>query len=494
MKSGNSKSAQIRARLSHPIIDSDAHLAEFEPAFFDFLKATAGSAMVERYKSLPDSPLRFRWYSLTPEQRRELRAPRPIWWGHPSGQTLDRATSSLPKLYHRRLDEMGLDFAIIYPSLGMSMLHLSDDELRRALCRTYNDMYAALFREYADRMTPVAMIPMHTPDEAIAELEHVVRELGSKAILMPSFARRRLASKSAQGFWLDNFCLDSEYDYDPVWTKCIELKVAPTFHSPTSGMGFRASISNFVYNHIGHFAASAESICKALFLGGVPSRFPELRFAFLEGGVAWAAALLSDLIGHFEKRSREAVSNFAPEKLDWPLLRQLFREFGGEFGEAALARIGEDRSDLLWGTKEDPSNLDEFERCGVRGKEDIVRMFTTSFFFGCEGDDKLTPLAFDMRKNPMGARLGALFSSDAGHFDLPDMRAAAHEAYELVEDELISEDGFRDFVFTNPVRAKTDLNPDFFKGTRVEAEVVRFLAQHGEARHPAVGADQRLSR
>ena len=485
MNDGTSKSAKLRARLKHPIIDSDAHLAEFEPAFFDFLKATAGSEMVARYKSLADSPYAFRWYRLTPAQRRALRAPRPIWWGHPAGQTLDRATSSLPKLYHQRLDEMGLDFAIVYPSLGMSMLHLGDDDLRRALCRTYNDMYAQLFREYGDRMTAAAIIPMHTPDEALAELEHVVRDLKLKAILMPSFARRRLAAKDSHGFWFDNFCLDSEYDYDPVWAKCEELKVAPTFHSPTSGVGFRASISNFVYNHIGHFAASAESICKALFLGGVPRRFPQLRFAFMEGGAAWAAMLLSDLIGHWEKRNREAMKNFAPDKLDWPLLRKLFSEYGGEYGESALAKLGDERSQLLWGSKEDPNDLDEFARCGIERPEDIVEVFTSRFFFGCEGDDRLTALAFDIGKIPMGARLGALYSSDAGHFDLPDMRDAAREAYELVEDGLITEDDFRDFVFTNPVRAKACVNPDFFKGTRVEDEVARLLPK---LRQPAASA------
>jgi predicted TIM-barrel fold metal-dependent hydrolase len=485
MKNGTSKSAQIRARLNHPIIDSDAHIAEFEPAFFDFLKATAGGAMVERFKSLADSPMVFRWYRLTPEQRRELRAPRPIWWGHPSGQTLDRATSSLPRLHHQRLDEMGLDFAIVYPSFGMFMLHVGDDEMRRALCRAYNDMHAQLFSEHADRMTPAAMIPMHTPDEAIAELEHAARDLRLKVILMPAFARRRLAAQSAPGFWIDNFCLDSEFDYDPVWAKCQELKLAPTFHSPSAGFGFRGSISNFVYNHIGHFAASAESICKALFLGGVPHRYPQLRFAFMEGGAAWAAALLSDLIGHWEKRNREAMRNFAPDKLDWPLLRKLFVEYGAEYGEAALARVGEDKSYLLWGSPEDPEHLDEFARCGIRGKQDIVEQFSRSFFFGCEGDDRLTAIAFDTRKNPMGTRLGALYSSDAGHFDLPDMRRAAEEAFELVEDGLITEADFRDFVFTNPVRAKAGLNPDFFKATRVEQDVARLLSQKHQTARPS---------
>jgi hypothetical protein len=56
------------------------------------------------------------------------------------------------------------------------------------------------------------------------------------------------------------------------------------------------------------------------------------------------------------------------------------------------------------------------------------------------------------------------------------MRDAAYEAWELVEHGLINEDDFRDFVFVNAVRAKTDLNPDFFKGTRVEDDVARLLA------------------
>ncbi|MGO9454051.1 MAG: amidohydrolase family protein [Candidatus Binataceae bacterium] len=486
MKNGTSKSAEIRSRLSHPIIDSDGHVAEFEPAYFDFLRNTAGSQMVERFKSLGDSPYSFRWYRMTPDQRRDLRVPRMQWWVHPTSQTLDRATSSLPKLLHQRLDEMGLDFTIIYPSMGMFMLHMGDDEMRPALCRAYNDMHAGLFREYGDRMTPVAMIPMHTPAEAIAELEHAVRDLKLKAILMPSFVRRPFAAKSSHGFWFDNLCIDSEYDYDPVWAKCLELKVAPTFHSPSGGIGFRGSISNFVYNHIGHFAASAESICKALFLGGVTRRFPELRFSFMEGGVAWAAALFSDLIGHWDKRNLEAIKQLAPDKLDMPLMRKLFREYGGSYGEGALARLGEERSHLLWGAAEDPASLDEFARCDIRRKEDIRDLFAAKFFFGCEGDDKLTALAFDTKKNPMGTRLGALYSSDIGHFDLPDMRDAAKEAFELVEDGLISDDDFRDFVFTNPVRAKTDVNPDFFKGTRVEKDVARLLAESPKS--PAASA------
>ena len=84
-----------------------------------------------------------------------------------------------------------------------------------------------------------------------------------------------------------------------MWAKCVELKVAPTFHSAAMGWGSRTSISNYMYNHIGHFAAAGEALCKALFFGGVTRRFPALKFALLECGVGWACSLYADMIGHY---------------------------------------------------------------------------------------------------------------------------------------------------------------------------------------------------
>jgi predicted TIM-barrel fold metal-dependent hydrolase len=479
-----SRSAAVRELLSHPIVDSDGHVAEFEPALFDYLKNVGGSAIVERFKALPDSPLSFRWNRLTPEARRRERVPRPHWWVHPTRNTLDRATSSLPRLLYQRLDELGLDYTMVYPSIGLMGLHLGDDELRPALCRAYNRLHADIFREYSDRITPVAVIPMHSPAEAIAELEYAVGALGLKAIVMAGWVRRPLEvaatwprEAARYGYWLDTLGLESAHDYDPVWRKCLELKVAPAFHSPSAGFGLRTSISNFMYNHIGHFAASAEAICKAIFFGGVTRRFPELRFSFLEGGAGWATGLYNDLIGHWEKHNRETIANFDPRNLDRELTGRLFREYGQDYGAAILARLGEDESQLLWGGPQAPETLDEWAQAGIESREDIRERFIPKFFFGCEGDDRMTALAFNPKLNPTGSRLGAIYSSDLGHWDLTDMRDAAYEAWELVEHGLINEDDFRDFVFVNPVRAKIDVNPDFFKGTAVESAVARLLSK-----------------
>jgi hypothetical protein len=45
-----------------------------------------------------------------------------------------------------------------------------------------------------------------------------------------------------------------------------------------------------------------------------------------------------------------------------------------------------------------------------------------------------------------------------------------------VDHEWITEDDFRDFVFTNPVTFFTRTNPSFFEGTPVEGAVADLLA------------------
>jgi len=239
------------------------------------------------------------------------------------------------------------------------------------------------------------------------------------------------------------------------------------------GWGSRTSISNYMYNHIGHFAAAGEAICKALFFGGVTRRFPTLKFAFLECGVGWACSLYSDLIGHWEKRNGKAMDNYNPANLDREMYYDLARRYGGKLVEGKLDRLGEGWG--LSGTKEDPETIDDWWRCGINKAEDIRDLFVPNFYFGCEADDPINAMAFDSKKLPFGERLNAIFSSDIGHWDVPDMTEVTEEAYEMVEHGLISDEDFRDFVFANPARLWAGMNPNFFKGTRVEDAVKKLM-------------------
>ena len=83
----------------------------------------------------------------------------------------------------------------------------------------------------------------------------------------------------------------------------------------------------------------------------------------------------------------------------------------------------------------------------------------------------MTPGAFNTKLNHLGARLKAIFSSDIGHWDVPHANRVLSEAFQLVEDDLLTADDFRDFTFTNAVELWGSMNPDFFKGTVIEQGV-----------------------
>jgi predicted TIM-barrel fold metal-dependent hydrolase len=478
--SGNGHDARrIRSGLNHPIIDADGHWIEYGPVMREAFQKIGGdravAGMTWAANRVRDS------LGMSVAERRRRRIGQEAFWSSPSANTLDRATGMLPRLLYERLDDLGIDVAVVYPTAGLRFHRIPDPALRRATCRAYNVFTAEQFRPFADRLIPAAIIPMYTPEEAIEELEYGARELGSKVVMVGSLMRRPVAAVAEEppdaarfAEWFDVVGLDSDHDYDAVWRTCRALRIAPSFHTGARSVLLRNSPSNFTYNHIGHFASAGEAVAKALFLGGVTRRFPDLNFAFLEGGVGWACMLYADLIGHWEKRNRNAIELTNPARLDRRALVELARKYGGDDVVAAVSHgDGLDGDSSLTGGVED---VDDYFRCAIERVEDLRDLFVPRFYFGCEADDPMNAWAFDRRVNALGARLNAVFSSDIGHFDVPDMAAVVPEAHELVEHGLITAGDFRDFTFANAVRFWGEVNPDFFAGTVVATEAAAVLA------------------
>ena len=472
--------AKLRAEIGHPVIDADGHWLEYGPVVSEAMRKIGGDAAVRAMRINGERVGRA--LRMTPAERRRENIAQEAFWGAPTKNTRDRATAMMPRLLYERLDEFGIDFAVLFPTLGLGLPRVNDAEARLAACRAFNVYQAELFEPLKDRMTPAAVVPMHHPDEAIAEMEHAVGELGLKTVMLNSMIDRPVAKVAEErpeaadlAVWYDNIGLDSAYDYDPVWRKCEELAVSPTFHRGSRGRAFRMSPSNFCYNHIGHFAAASEAVCKAIFLGGVTRRFPNLNFAFLEGGVGFACLLYADLIGHWQIRNREALEEVNPANLNRDTLLELAEKYAGrEMVEAIRAGTGV-------GTRNDArttggvEDIDDYAACAINSAEDFKQLFVEPFYFGCEADDANNAWAFNRGYNPGGVEINTLFGSDIGHFDVQDMSQVVPEAYELVEDGRIDEGGFKRFVFENPVRFWGRTNPDFFAGTRVAASAREVL-------------------
>ncbi|MDW3215575.1 MAG: amidohydrolase family protein [Ilumatobacteraceae bacterium] len=480
----STSAAEIRRRLGHPIIDADGHFVEIGPILHDqivtYVEEHGGTELRDLYLAGAAAPIDTA-VNLADRQDPSIRErwrAMPSWWGWQCENTYDRASMHLPSLLNERLDEFGLDYALIYPSMSLSFLDLLNAELAAIVCQAVNEMHARTFAPYRDRMTVGALVPMSTPDIAVAGLEHAVG-LGFKTAVIAGSVKRPIPAVHAAdpsldtiAYRLDTFGIDSEYDYDPFWRACVHHGISPVSHSSLQAHRVTRSISNYVYNHVGGLAAMHESLCKSLFMGGVTHRFPELRVGFLEGGVGWACSLYSDMLGHWEKRNAGQIGQLDPDTLDVDALMNYVDKYGDQemHDKAAEIRAFFSRPAAR------PVMLDEFEPAHISKPEDLRDKFVPRFFFGCEADDPLIAWAFRDDVNPLGAKLQPLFGSDISHWDVPDMTEPVEEAYELVEHGLVTGDQFREFMFENAIKLHASSNPKFFEGTAVEAEAAKVIA------------------
>src|SRR6266446_1844482 len=229
LTNGTTEARKLRSRLNHPVIDADGHWIEYLPVMKEEFRRIGGAAAVEALDTatqrVPNS------LKMTLAERSRRRVGMEAFWSSPSENVLDRATAMMPRLMYERLDDLGIDLCVVYPTAGLSFHRQPDTRLRRAICRAYNVFTADQFRKHSDRIMPAAIIPMYTPEEAIEELEYASHELGYKVMMLGGLMRRPVPAVAEEqpdaarfAEWCDVIGIDSDYDYDPVWVKCRELR------------------------------------------------------------------------------------------------------------------------------------------------------------------------------------------------------------------------------------------------------------------------------
>ena len=222
----DSKSAAVRRRLDHPVIDGDGHWLEPMPIFLDYLRQVGGPSLVDHFKA---KDVERGWYGMTREERMDKRPHRPTWWGEPAN-ALDRVTAMVPKLFYERLDDFGVDFCLLYTSLGLFHINNADEQIRRGVSRAVNLMNAEMFAPYRDRVAPAAVVPVYTPEEAIEEATYAVRELGFKVIMISNHVKRPVPALAREAkdpstvrTYIDSLAYESPHDYDTFWKACVDL-------------------------------------------------------------------------------------------------------------------------------------------------------------------------------------------------------------------------------------------------------------------------------
>src|SRR6201984_143444 len=162
---------KVRAGLDHPVIDGDGHWIEYGPVFAEQVRKAAGDkagdGLLRHMRRIVDT------LSLSIAERRRRGIAMEGFWGRQTTNTRDRATAMMPRMLYDRLDELGIDFGVVYPTAGLGLPRIADDATRRAVIRGFNVVTHEYFKDLGDKLTPAAEIPVHTPDEGIEELEFV---------------------------------------------------------------------------------------------------------------------------------------------------------------------------------------------------------------------------------------------------------------------------------------------------------------------------------
>jgi hypothetical protein len=151
-------------------------------------------------------------------------------------------------------------------------------------------------------------------------------------------------------------------------------------------------------------------------------------------------------------------------------LRALFAEFG-----KALTRgrptDGETIIRDTLGARYAADERNDFAAAGIESIEDIRSRWADSFFFGSESDDRTVAHAFNDKANPLGVKINAIYSSEVGHWDVPDLTEVLADSYRLVDQGVITEADFKAWVFDNPYKLYNEANADVFIGTTIESKV-----------------------
>ena len=189
------------------------------------------------------------------------------------------------------MDELKIDIQILYPTIFLNPCY-DDPAGELALYRSYNRWLADIWKQAPARLRWAAMIPLHSMHRAREEMIFC-KEHGAVSVFLRPFECERMV--------FDSY-------FFPLYEMVQELDLAITFHSGNGSPHNR----RFLWPHnFAIFKMSMVNCFHGLIEGGVPDRFPGVRWGIIEGGAGWIPWALSDL----EKRFRRRGKRVGPEPL-----------------------------------------------------------------------------------------------------------------------------------------------------------------------------------
>lgn len=266
-----------------PVIDADTHIDETEETWEYIPEEDAAYRPVAGYPSNPDPNRRPTRYWII-DGRRQMRMTR--------DDTLTGTTEAMRELKDvdarlRAMDELGIDVQVIYPT--MFLVEGTDQpEIELAVRRAYNRWLADRCAKSGGRLHWVCLPPLHNIEASIEELQFA-KEHGAVGML-------KKGNQEADRWVSDEY-------FHPVYEEAERLDMPVCFHTGT-GVPDYSPANQFALSSFLRMNMPVPNAFNAVVTFGVATKFPNLRFAFVEAGASWLPFVLYNL-----KRSLETVTS-----------------------------------------------------------------------------------------------------------------------------------------------------------------------------------------
>lgn len=227
------------------------------------------------------------------------------------------------------LDKEEIDIQFLYPSFLLHVSSWADGVLANGVCRAYNAWLAKVCREAPDRLKGVGLVSLGDAQGAAREVSRI-KELGLAAIMVSGT--------------IGSNRLDHPH-HEPFFAEANRAGLPIAVHFSLEFPAVSELFPHFFPHRIlaGIFPLMAG--LTSVLCTGLMERYPNLRFAFLEGGCNWVAAYVERMDDHFANpryNGRELISR---PPSDYLHSGKIF--FGCEGSESALGRmvqeLGEDK-------------------------------------------------------------------------------------------------------------------------------------------------------
>ena len=274
-----------------PTIDADCHVIESDHTW-DYMDPGDEEHRPQPYVS-PSEPDRLYWLIDGAPTRQPGTVPSR---GSPS-QSLsgfDRTTQETRTLEDIKarlahMDELGVDVQVLYPTVYLTQIS-PRPEVDLALAKSYNRWLADIWHGSEGRLRWVAVPPLLSMEEVPAQLRSA-KENGACGVFMRGFEGDRIIS--------DPY-------FFPLYEAASDLDLPITVHAGCGNPPFTglSEGEGFIRNKV-----PVTSAFHSLLLHGVPAKFPQLRFGFIEVAAAWLPYMVTDLSRRLERAGKRLAED-----------------------------------------------------------------------------------------------------------------------------------------------------------------------------------------